>query len=509
MSYKFTKEDFEDVLKTLPPAKEKEEPQEGGYKMTLADLNEFERQNRPGMLSSIGSALKNIGAGALQGTYDTAKALSELAIKGFVPTSPSDEISRLIQEKTGKTITQAPPLLKEYKVPFGERESLAYKGGELIPEIAQFVIPGYKVGSFISRKGPGLINKLDTMLTKKGYTPEYLNRLRGKTLEPLQEQYQGHTSKMLSDYYGKDFKNQIGNEEQISAKAIHDAYNEPNEISNNLYNSMKKKESWNKNIEKPEIFNNVKEIYKIGEGRLGRNLTEKLNTFNEAPTAGNAHEVQSAIGAQLRDYHELEPHYRPPRSVIEDLQKTRESLRENIGNVLGNEYKKASDFYKENVAPFHNDPTISNILKGKIPSAESMARRIGKGTALPGEDQIAPEALISISKKMRPQDREKFLLSFIKGSPGNPVVDVFGELNPDALLSKVKGLKTLGLGKFISEPMMNDFNKLNELNKAIAKEKLMIEKSRKRASSLAKYGAHGLTGIGMGGTMHYLSTPRE
>lgn len=345
---------------------------------------------------------------------------------------------------------------------------------ELTPTISQ--IPGAALlasqvpsGIAAARAVPGLARGAAGLLGRGAEAIPGVRQLFGRAVPKAQREYEQHGANMLADYHDTpNYGEHIGEEEQAIANVLHKHNDITATKAKNLYDEIKPKE-WGTKISKPNALKFVTEVKKVGKGNLGDIVTEHLNTFLKNPTAKNAHEAQSVLGEHISDLYMRD--VRPPNNELKKLQSLRSELRNNIGKVAGNRYKKASDYYRDNRVAYKEDQVVSNVIKGKVPSGESLARRMAKGETLSGEEPISTNALKTFARHMDSEDKEKMILPFIKGTKSNPVLTVSGKLNPDVIRKGMEGLKVQGLEKFMSKDMYKDLGKLNKLAENIEKQK--------------------------------------
>lgn len=102
-------------------------------------------------------------------------------------------------------------------------------------------------------------------------------------------------------------------------------------------------------------------------------LKDLHQVFINNPTLEKAHQLQSQLGSkssQLSNSKHLDIH---THNAIADLKQARSALQSDITNFLQqknsdvlNQYQHASNFYKNNVIPYHAEPFISKIAAGDV-----------------------------------------------------------------------------------------------------------------------------------------------
>lgn len=100
----------------------------------------------------------------------------------------------------------------------------------------------------------------------------------------------------------------------------------------------------------------------------GYKLAATNQNYLKNPTFQNAHELQSDLGkAQYRIDNTPNSTY-ADQNISEGLGIARNAVKADMGNYLnsikpglGDEYNSASDFYKENVVPYNEDPRVSAL----------------------------------------------------------------------------------------------------------------------------------------------------
>lgn len=371
-------------------------------------------------------------------------------------------------------------LLKPFQIPadipVGQKGSVGYEIGKWGPLVAQLGLGGV-----------GALRALGPLVER---TP-ILSQLLKKAVPRAEEAANSYAKKMLSDYYDTpNFDQRIGEEGSIIRGVLNKNANIHKKNVKTAYGKISPEE-WATQIEKPDVLKYIKDIKKAGSTDLDSVTVDKLNQFKNNPTAWNAHVLQNALGKNLGKIYQRDFAGQPIQAKINDIKNLRQDLRDKIGELVGPKYQQASDLYKNTLLPYEEDKAIYGVLKGHITSPESIARRLSQGETVTGEEPFTTKALQTITKHLSSEDKEKMILPFIKGTPGNPVSTTSGEFNYEPIVKGLESLKTRGLDKFMSPQMRDDLSILKKLQSNV-----------ERQQRLTKYVRRGAGAVGLGEIYH-------
>jgi hypothetical protein len=421
----------------------------------------------------IRAELQRRGAIPEEGFIEKAKSFLGGAAHSLLgQLAPAQEFSQQAFKQSPEAFgMRAPPQVTD--IPIGRPDTSAYKLGEITAEWGPLAVGGAGLGI----KGATAIGK--RLLGKN------INRLLGREVNKADAAYKSAAHDIYSDLYDTPnyVNTKMGKENEMIGQDIKDIFDYQKSIDTKNYTDILKSKG-NKEIKAGKLVNKILEDPRFETifPKMGA-VDKQAGKYLENPTLENAHWLQSKIGKRIeQEFGKKDSDY----DAIEYMKDIRKNLVNKINKSAGKDYAAASKFHFKNIVPFTEDRAINNlVLKGK--TTANFANKLSKG-----ELDSAPVATTNtIARHMSPEQKEKVLLPFLKGTPNNPGVTDAGEINPEVMRKAYQGLHIRGLRPFMTGQTKVYSDRLNMLAKKLEKEK--------RLQTRLRYGAGVLgTSLGLG-----------
>jgi hypothetical protein len=433
-----------------------------------------DRQGQQFSQEEIRAELQRRGALPEEGFIEKAKSFLGGAAHSLLgQLAPAQEFSQQAFKQSPEAFgMRAPPQVTD--IPIGRPDTSAYKLGEITAEWGPLAVGGAGLGI----KGATAIGK----------------RLLGKNITAAEDALTSAGKNIFSDLYDNpNFATEsLGKENQLLGKVLRNNYLEQKNIGTKLYKDALG-DVGDKKIPLPSIgkaklkeYSFAKDIRDASEGSVGKQTKNTLDKFLNNPTVSTAHDLQSRVGAQISRLRRKPYAERDPDS-IDNLEKIRNDIKNTLLKNAGPKYSEATKHWFENVVPYTKDSIINKaVVKRQV--SPGLARRLTAEEIDPG----AGDSISTIARHMTSEQKEKVLLPYLKNA-----IDTEGNVNPNALLKSMQGLRAKGLGDFISTESMGYLKNLNDLKSNIERQKMIT--SRLRAA-----GKYGLLGLGLERAHHYL-----
>lgn len=451
-----------------------------------------EHINKP--IESLGRAGRDILGGAAQGLANIVPGLYNLGASGvnalggnvpksqmfdFVPHSPSQKAGEIGSFFAG------PGLLK---------------GLSRIPELTHTVNSAMKIpliahtikhASNILSKSPTASRIVGNSLLGGAYNPENpllglgLGAAGGAAGELVNKGYSGiknaiihneslrnTASKFMPGKHASELESQLShganNITENSAELVKDirkAHDMRNEEASVFYNFALDKAGnepiyrthsliLNKPDESLSTLNKIKDL-KVGE---------LFDIFKTNPTFMNAHNLQSELGALERTLKN-----NPQKSIADNLEinkinTARQQLNHDISTFLkrhdessnvqiGPMYHKASELFKENVAPYLEGKKLLEITKNRKTNIKNIHDIFNNPTNTVTKEGIEQIGNINkIIKDLPETARNRILYDALGGN----------KLSPEAMLKKLNELKGTGYGEYFTPEIEQSLNALSK-----------------------------------------------
>jgi len=295
---------------------------------------------------------------------------------------------------------------------------------------------------------------------------------------------------IMPNQYAKSIIQKMGQGQSLEANAqslaadIRNAFTaNKNEAANRyaqLYNNEKFPDLTT-NYFKPESYMNLPTDV---TSNFGMDVRDMNNNFLSSPNFKNADDLQSQLGSEIRNLQ-----YRKAkvgldaadRDQLSSYKKARTAVQSDMNDYLNNadptgalagQYKDASQFYAQNVAPYFDDSRISQIAQGTLRNPNpTTINTIFK----------SPEADINkVTQDIGDQGTNKIIFNKLGQLQGS------NRLNATNLLENYNSLDKQGLNSYVSPALQDMFDSLETRMK------------------LKKYGLRGLGALGATGTGYLL-----
>lgn len=221
--------------------------------------------------------------------------------------------------------------------------------------------------------------------------------------------------------------------------------------------------SFKNNADLLGYFNSAPGMRNTGSyANLARSITENytpdLNDMHQAflqnPTLQNAHNLQSQLGASVRDFQgmaakgnlttadriNMQNYQRAQNAVLSDTNDFLEAQQPG----LGAQYTAANANYAQNVAPYKSNPAISKIATGDVDYPKNINTIFAKPTA----------AIQKIVQDLGPSANDKILYNQL-GTPQNSAT-------PEKLQAAMMNLDKQGLSNYLTPDHLDFQTALNQ-----------------------------------------------
>jgi hypothetical protein len=478
--------------------------------------------NRP--IEALGRSARNIVGGFGQGIANIAPGLYNLGASGVnalganVPKSPMIDIIPHGPSETAGEIASffSPGAL--FKL-LGKTPAFVHtaKSAMKIPMIAE----GIKHASNILSKAPVTSRIAGNALLGGAYAPD--NQLLGLGLgaaggalgEVASKGYSGiknsvknneflknTVSKFNPEAHAKDLENYLSsgsnnitkNSRQL-AQDIKNAHSMRQEEAGIFYNHALKSAGKEPiyGVGHKDIVPTRGPLHAREQETLGKinelNVGEVFDVFKESPTFENAHKLQSELGFIGRTLESNPAKTQEDLLKISKVKSAKAQLQEDINKFLekrdltsnqplSGHYKKASELFEKNVAPFLSNKKLLDIIKGGKTDIKGLHNIFNTPTNVINKAGI--EEIGSINKIMQdlPQSsKDRIIFDAIGGN----------KLTADALLKKLDSIKSKGYESYFTPEVKESINSLTKKMKNV--------ENLKKAGKLAG----GATALAIGG----------
>jgi hypothetical protein len=189
--------------------------------------------------------------------------------------------------------------------------------------------------------------------------------------------------------------------------------------------------------------------------------------FKSNPTFANAHKLQSELGSMERKLQNSQLKINDPqnyrielgkiksakRNVQEDITKFLEKRDSTSNMPVGSHYKKGSELFEANVAPFLSNKKLTDIVKEGKTDIKDLHTIFNTPTNKITKDGV--EKIGSINKIMQdlPESaKERIIFNAIGGN----------KLSPEALMKKLEEIKSKGFESYFSPELEESINALGK-----------------------------------------------
>lgn len=270
--------------------------------------------------------------------------------------------------------------------------------------------------------------------------------------------------------YADQFLAHIGNGNSLQDNAkslatdIRNAFQTQKENASDLYNPIFD------NYSSANIYDSVNlptAKYPALPDKYTENYTPDINDLHQAfvdnPTLQNAHNLQSQLGSEIRNYQNMYAKgtlSTADRINMQNYQRAQNAVLDDTNNYLnaqqpglGDKYQEANAYYATNVAPYMSHPTLSKIATGEVDYPKNINTIFAKPTP-----QIQ-----KVVQDIGPQANNKILYNQL-ATPQN-------SSTPEKLQNALQNLDKTGLGSYVT-PETQSFidglkNKLTNKNVAL------------------------------------------
>lgn len=328
--------------------------------------------------------------------------------------------------------------------------SLASKGGKALLKKFQdssFVknITGQNIEDATQKFGSEAKNVLGNLFGESKLSP--IDQLHQGTRNVLSEIYpdaQGlprnkleqNTDEVLQKIYGTpDYKNMVGNENQLLSKKVQEAHDRNYAIGQKRFNKTLGRTPQEE-----------AEEAKSKDDLSMPLLTQKITQLKKKPTLGAMHNVQSQIGSMIADMKSV-PYNERDNEGISALGKLRDNFISTIESQAPG-YKDDQAFWKNNVIPYYEDPAINKLVRKNVVPA-NISNILSKPELAAQRNQL-PGTVNTVLSHLSPQDKQLIPAAQLSGTKANPLVDAAGNLNADKFAKNAQGLNIKNIQKFLS-----------------------------------------------------------
>lgn len=184
-----------------------------------------------------------------------------------------------------------------------------------------------------------------------------------------------------------------------------------------------------------------------------RRLNSLNQQFTQSPTFNNAHILQSQLGSAVRKLQANDAKGTlsvADRGTMQDYQDARDALQTDMGSFLNsqnpaaaNQYQGASANWAQNVAPFTENPRISQLAKGDITNPNLTK-------------------LHNVFANPEPE-MQKVISQMPSNTPNQILFNKLGQTangKPNNLLNAYQNLDKQGIGSYVTPDLQQQFEKL-------------------------------------------------
>jgi hypothetical protein len=258
------------------------------------------------------------------------------------------------------------------------------------------------------------------------------------------------------------------------AESIKNSYESSLKKAADEYNPVLEKLGNNK-ISSSEYANLDKDIPKDYFGPILKNMQSK---FLENPTLQNAHDFQSQLGTKIGQLTSKKPDAFTS-NTIEGLRQARDSVRNDMLSYLkaedpkmADKYLRGTEVFREEAAPYRNNPTIYKIAKGDVKTIapqklQKTLETVSESNQL-GKEHYLSQALEQLSKRTNRSAAARDILSVGAGGlAGEMLAPGIGGGATGAILGKLVGPSAMKLAT--NPEVTKTISKLNHPYSALMK----------------------------------------
>ncbi len=224
----------------------------------------------------------------------------------------------------------------------------------------------------------------------------------------------------------------------------------------------------------PYILNKPDESKKTMDMIKDLNVGDLFNIFKSKPTFSNAHALQSELGYMEREIQNRAIKTGTEKLELAKVKAARKGLKNDINQFLekrdltsnqpiSGHYKKGSDLYEANVAPFLSHKKLLDIVKNGTTDIKNLSEVFDTPTNKMTKDGL--EKIGSINKIMKdlPENaKQRIIFDAIGGN----------KLSPEALIKKLDDIKSQGFESYFTPEVEESINALGQKLKNKTKLKL-------------------------------------
>lgn len=179
--------------------------------------------------------------------------------------------------------------------------------------------------------------------------------------------------------------------------------------------------------------------------------TRKLhNKFIDNPTIQNAHDLQSQLGFDIRNLSKKPIKDKTDNMDLQNWNRARKNLQQDVHgflNVKDNTgdlskmYEDATNYYRENLAPYLTNKNIAKIAKGKVTNPSNIASIF----------KFPEEEVTKVVNDLGDEGKKKIIYSGLTKKVG---------LTSQDLVNQINGLEKKGLESYITPNLQMQLDKL-------------------------------------------------
>ena len=446
------------VSKNFVPINEKENnvPQEGLLGKALDII-------APGV-GTLGSAVAQNPHMILPGLANIAKSVpNALAQQGAglmsaVLPSPISQVATSLAQEVPTPSQQGSNLLS-----LAGNTALGASGLEAIPEL----------GALGAAGGKAILSKLqntsfaktlmgqnveEAMMKFGNEAKNSLTDLFGSSKITPQDELEQNTHEALQQMYGTpDYKNLIGNENQILSQHVFNAHQQNYALGSARFD--KTLSDTNPIISPEDAHINPAESAQLEKAmNMDPLLANKIITANQTPNLRNLHEVQSQMGAMIADKKTV-PYSQRDNESINVLSDLRNKIINNI-STYAPQYKDDQAFWKNNVIPYYENSAINKLVRQGVQPA-NISNILSK-PELPVSPNQVPGTVNTILSHLTPEQKQYIPLAKLAGSQSNPLMDISGNINTNNFAKSAQGLTTKNIAQFITPQIRQQLQGLGQ-----------------------------------------------
>lgn len=177
---------------------------------------------------------------------------------------------------------------------------------------------------------------------------------------------------------------------------------------------------------------------------------ELHNEFIDNPTVQNAHNLQSQLGFDLRELQKKPIKDAADNINFQNWRKARNNLQQDVHSFLNVKdntgdlskmYGDATNYYRENIAPYLTNKDIAKIAKGKITNPSNVANIF----------KFPEEEVTKVVNDLGDESKKKIIYSGLTKKVG---------LTSQDLVNQINGLEKKGLESYITPNLQMQLDKL-------------------------------------------------